>query len=522
MNIKKELNYLIQKLKDLSVKEKILIVIIITGIFFRFHNLAFYLHTDENIIAISSLKFFHEGFLKGLLYVSEHPPIARIVMGLTTIFTPSEYISLKYIGPNMYIHDYIAIEAIKDNYLQIRLLNALFGSLTILIIFLIGKDVKDTTAGLIAAAISSVSFNLITYSKLILMEAFFTLTFVLTILFFIKYLKKPTKKRLALMSFSLLLCLGSRQLQPLLLIPTLLISYYVLNKRKGLIKFSIALIIPALILFLIIYPPVIFLFALGQFGTQMVNKSIGSTILELMNIIFLRYSLLMTFTIVSFLCLLFFKVKKTKGSLEINRKKIEITPITVFFTTYLILLPLTFLLTRHNIEERYTIIFVPLISLVFSFYSEKIIKNKVLYYPLIALSLLNIFSLVMINDFPTEYGYHEIDVTSLNQLFISNVVGPTETVIKLMEENNSLILTNDVNLLIFYNNSLGIPLPNSYYCKPGFIKMADYLFIRGQINAFNKYTGEKVYLLCQELEAFNNTVYTNIFQDFNYTLIKVT
>src|SRR3989338_9218204 len=108
-----------------------LIFCIMVGIFVRFFNLNTYVFFDEAPNIISGIKFYHQTMKDGANYVAEHPPLARFLMGISSIFISSDYSTLKYFATTNYSQLFYGFEAIRDNFVWMRVISALAGSLTI-------------------------------------------------------------------------------------------------------------------------------------------------------------------------------------------------------------------------------------------------------------------------------------------------------------------------------------------------------------------------------------------------------
>jgi len=127
-----------------------LFALILLGIFFRLYNIGtLEINGDEEIIGISAVKLVHshsygifEGFGNSIdsydprLYLAEHPPVARFIMGLPTLFMNNSFEKIMSITPETYIYNYAAVTEFREVLLPLRLMSFTFGILAIIIIFL--------------------------------------------------------------------------------------------------------------------------------------------------------------------------------------------------------------------------------------------------------------------------------------------------------------------------------------------------------------------------------------------------
>jgi dolichyl-phosphate-mannose--protein O-mannosyl transferase len=149
-----------------------LIISIGIGIFVRFYGIGnSYLEGDEPSWIVSEIKLHHPGSYDARLNLYEHPPIARWFIGLPTSYISADYTMTVALPPNMNVWAYLA--PLKEVYVPLREVSAVFGALSILLIFLIAKNIYGTKAGIWSATIAALSFDLIFYSRWVLSESVF-------------------------------------------------------------------------------------------------------------------------------------------------------------------------------------------------------------------------------------------------------------------------------------------------------------------------------------------------------------
>ncbi|MEK6861036.1 MAG: glycosyltransferase family 39 protein, partial [Nanoarchaeota archaeon] len=251
-------------MQKFTLVQWILIIAIILGVFLRLYNLDDeYLFDDEQPSMIAEMKFHRQSFYDGAMYFQEHPPLGKWLLGIPSIFINADYRSLTFLGPNTFVLKYLTFESLKKNFPYIRLLNALIGILAILFTFLIIKDLFGLNAGLWSSAIMSLSADFIGLSRHDHLLKIVAVAFaIMTIYFYLKYLKSKDNYRFFYLVLTLVFftfCIGSRNFDPLFLIPTLIFSQFLINRgKKNLIEnivFVLLLAISFYIVFYYFYPP---------------------------------------------------------------------------------------------------------------------------------------------------------------------------------------------------------------------------------------------------------------------------
>jgi len=239
-----------------------LIFCILFGIFVRFYSLdrAFIIRDGVDFM-IAGIKLNHNNPYDARLWNLEHPPVGKWLIGFPTRFIDADYENTLSIPMNMYVWQYKAWDGLKDTYVAMRLMYAIFGSLTVLLVFLISRNLHGYEAGLWSATVASLSFDLIDYSRGGMAEiymCFFTLATVFTYLKYLESTSELEKTRYLVLTFIFFtLNLGTRSLQPLFLMPILALSQFVINKGKTKenIYFTTVLLAGFYVFMYVIYPP---------------------------------------------------------------------------------------------------------------------------------------------------------------------------------------------------------------------------------------------------------------------------
>ncbi len=396
-----------------------LVIVILFGIAVRFYFPTSYLiEPYESDIAISGLKMHHQNFTNGMRYSTVHPPVGEFFSGLFTYSNPPYNDLIRYYAPDdppLRTFVYFLHEPLTKNYTNMRLMSALFGALSIAFFFLIGRKIFGFAAGLFSAALASISVDMLIFSRVVTNEIYMIFFMIATIYFYIRYLEFSGRKKymfLTLVFFFLLFALGSRILQPLFLIPVLVISQLIFKWRykKEILLISLIIALAYFLMFGVIYKPNAEAFSWVFSSLLKINSPLdvlGNSLPRLLEDMIYRNSYISVLAIVSiiFVAIGFLVKNKFVGLWKILHNKgaavISILFITFFFALgfskygdpekFPVLKDLLVYASRYSI-----IIFIPLFALG-GFALEKISSRKlisVLILLIIAFDVYSIFSLL--------------------------------------------------------------------------------------------------------------------------------
>lgn len=248
-----------------------LVLCIFAGGFVRFYGIgAAFLERDETIYLISAIKLNHENPYDARWYNYEHPPIAKWFLGFPTRSIKADYSLTLSIPPEMYVFTYLA--PYKEVYKAVRRVSAVFGVFIVILIFLITKEIYGVKAGLWSTTVAALSFDLITYSRITYLDSTAIAFILATIYFYIKHIKTKKSGFLVLTVVSLTLALGTRALFPWLLVPTLIICHFLLNRggeefKKNII-FILLILTAVYINFYIVWPSSIYKSSIQHFEAE--------------------------------------------------------------------------------------------------------------------------------------------------------------------------------------------------------------------------------------------------------------
>ncbi len=144
---------------------------------------------DEPIYVVGGAKLLlQKGAYDPLLWNFEHPPAGKYLIGLATLLSPANLKPLIDLSPNNYLGlGYPAVaKAIDESLPFSRLSPALFGILLSIIICLFAKDLYGKKAGLLAFLISTISIDLLTWSRLAYLDIFLAFFFTVSSYIFYK------------------------------------------------------------------------------------------------------------------------------------------------------------------------------------------------------------------------------------------------------------------------------------------------------------------------------------------------
>jgi len=465
-----------------------LVLVIGLGIFVRLYALeAHYLNGDEEFYIVAAEKFHVGSDYDVRLWNYHAPPVAKYIMGLSLIFTDIDY-SIPYaIPPNLFVWNYLAYESIGKVYSLIRMVSALFGILFIIFIFLIGKELFGIMAGLLSAASASIAIDYIILSRTALIDIYLYAFVAATLFFYIKY-KNSTNKipHLVGIFISLILALGTKNLQSLIIIPPILYVEIIGNK-KNVLKTINFLFLIGLAFFIhnsFVYPaqfsePAREFFTTGQAQNIFYLNTIPTFFISL-------FTINSYFFLLSFILIAVYYIKRVHKQ-QIKNHIINPTPYSMIIILALLSL-FVFSLTTLNQNSKYiTQLAIPFFLLggfiIQGFWSKKIIKGAA-----VALLLIGLASVVLY--FPSYEDYPGQRVISFSSE--GRVFQPQLDFLKSM--GNPKVVTNNMNLLIFYDGTaVPIPVKNSPSCNTAFLEE---LRAGGYLGVFRNIGTDEKQFLC--------------------------
>ncbi len=450
-------------LKKLFRIEILLVILILFGVFMRFYKLDGPLEGDEVIYGISTMKFHKQGFTAGRDYVLEHPPLGKWIVGLPSNYINADYKPLKFLDKDMFVWAYIAYDALAKNYVALRTMEAVLGVSSLLLIFIIARQLFGFRAALWSTVIAALSFEMIGYSRVIFMESpmiFFTL---LTLFLYINYLKSSNRKRLlyfGLFFISLTVTLLTRHIQPLFLLPIFAVSQFLLNRNVKENLYVLALIgISYYMVFYVIFPQDIFSFGQARFGQSSALGFISFKIFQVIGHLIFRNSFLFLASLIAIGYITIQKGMKIRESIH---------PVLIIFfaLSFAAFSVLSFPLPRH-----YVFMFLPL-YIVGGYALEQVTKNKILYAVFILLAIVNVGMLVQ--QFPHFLTYFSLGGFQFQSMATMQPEDFQKKMDALDAANASNVMTNDPNVLIFFNGQKSPLTPAiDVYCNDKTVESLD-------------------------------------------------
>ncbi|MBL7206322.1 MAG: phospholipid carrier-dependent glycosyltransferase [Candidatus Aenigmarchaeota archaeon] len=515
-----------------------LIFCILFGIFFRFYDLgSAFMFRDEPITFIGGIKLHYDNPYDGRLWNYEHPAVAKWFIGLPTRFIATDYNEILQIPTNMYVWLYVGYEALSKTYVAMRLLTALFGVLSLALIFLITRELYGTKAGLWSTVIAALSFDLILYSRITFYETYLITFFLSSIFLYIKYLKtRESGKRILYMALTFVfvtLTIGTRSFNPLFIIPILLLSQFIINRRrmKENLLFIVLLIVSLRIVFFHIYPPEIRDIAQAAHGITSLGSIMGFSLIQEIMIIFSRNSYLF---IASILITIYSVLRVTRNNEGEPRRTISLTwikesiknpkPVLIISIAFWIIF-LGFGFSRYGTDARYLIIlFLPLFIMAGK-PMIKMAKNKMILSILIILIIVNMYGIVA--AFPYFGDYSNFGDPLWNRFVGTHEhQGAVRNAMKYLEsQGNPSVVTSEPNILIFYpGDADSIPIPNGKRCNPSYIeklKKAEPYVVYNTISPDNSNIENDMYT-CPAFRSLPMTLIESFEPDNSVRLYKIT
>lgn len=471
-------------MRSFTLIQWILIFTIFLGIILRLIGLGNeYLFDDEQPSMIAEMKFHRQSFYDGAMYFQEHPPLGKWLLGIPSAFIDANYVPLNYLTPNLFIWKHITYESLGKNYYLIRLLNALIGILAILFVYLIASKAFDKKSALWSATIFALSADFILYSRHDNLLKMPVVTFLLgTLYFYTKYLESKDNFKFIYLVSTLIFfsfSIGSRNYDPLFIIPTLLIGQFIINKgKKNLIENIIFVLLLAFCFYIVLYyfyPLEAKEFAQYHLEVKSPLKLIGFGMPGIFINSILRNSYAYSLVFIFFLILIF---KKDFIKAILNRN--SILPIIFLIVSFL---GISFTQKRFGYGASYNIAFFSAFHLL----SGKVIEylsNKKKIFTYIFILTLAISSFIYLMSFP--YGLW--DYSNLGSKYPTYNKGFDKVMVdnvlsELSKYGNPPLITDSLNLLIFYNGEkYPLPINHINYCNSELIESISkkdyFLFIK--------------------------------------------
>lgn len=284
-----------------------------------------------------------------------------------------------------------------------RSLSATLGALSLLLIFLIGREIANERVGLIAALIAAVSRIHIIFSQDAKHYMLFAALALLSSLFWIKFIKKNKTRDLALNIFFTVLCFYTHFFTIILIAIQNIFSIAFCKKIKNWIKGQIILtvfLIPSVIL---IYNA--FRYEVREMAELMLNKGFPAI---MANNIFIFIIAPILFISAAIFISLF--LKKKASYLKISKKPKKTQTALVIFT---ILLSLFYLLLEFIITEprgiiKYIFFLMPVIFLVIAYLIEIIYNKKIKFAVVFLIVAISLFAVINLFSVQTKDSMSEI------------------------------------------------------------------------------------------------------------------
>lgn len=460
-----------------------LILSIFLGILVRFYGIGnAWIEGDEPLTMISGIKLNHENNpYDPRLFLYENPPVARWFTGFPTRFIDTDFSPTVSIPLNLNVLSYFV--PFKEIYVQTRLVSALFGALSVLLVFLITRNLFGLKAGIWGAVSASMSFDLIFYSRWTLTEAMFVGLALLTLYFYILYLQeKNSMRRLLFMGLTAVfftLALGTRSFTPLFLIPALLLSQFLINrgKIKENILFTVLLLAGIYVFLSVFYPPEVRALAQKLHGVYSLSGVIKFSLPDVLLVNIYRNSYLYVFSLLLLLYEGFVYLMKSKDRISLKSLTDYLkNPAPSFAIVLLLIVSLAgFTFTKYSLPRYQVLLFIPLFILAGK-PLEKAAENKALSILLVFLVAINILFFVKVYPYYSEYqnfyfgkcGDYMISCSSTG--WQNHIPELKEAMSYLGGFGNPPVMTNEFNVLTFYKGE-AIPLITyDSRCNPNDVK----------------------------------------------------
>ncbi len=193
---------------------------------------------DESVHLLSGYQYWrHRDFGAN----PEHPPLLKLAASAPLMLEPLNALPVLS-GPTKASHSAGAIEFLYRNTVPVarllfeaRMAASVFVCVLLVLMFLVGRDMFDTTTGLMAAALFAFEPNMLANGPLITTDVAMTLGLFLVAFAGYRYASRPSTGRLALFGFALFVAVASKHSAVLLaaIVPVLMLADLVVVERQG-------------------------------------------------------------------------------------------------------------------------------------------------------------------------------------------------------------------------------------------------------------------------------------------------
>jgi hypothetical protein len=219
---------------------------------------------DERLYAAAGVQA-----VNGKIFIYEHPPISYYLFGLSTPFIPLDYGPVLELPGNWYygLSHPVIVGVISQALPAMRIIPIIISFLLAGVMFYYSKRLYGVRAALLVFFMASLSINILLYSSVLMMEIVMLFFGTTTILFYVlDYMPTRTQKNGLILFILLTLTLGTRALQPFIILAIILISEALrIMKRKEIDPVIWIAIGASVIAFFFYYPYENFSLSLQQF-----------------------------------------------------------------------------------------------------------------------------------------------------------------------------------------------------------------------------------------------------------------
>ncbi len=238
-----------------------LIGILILAVVFRFYNLNEpMVWVDEPIYVVGGVKLLLQdrNLYNPNLWNFEHPPLAKYLIGISTILAPVNFDAITQLQPNYYVglgNPNVA-EAMDASLTFSRSSAATFGVLLVMVVYLFARNLYGEVNAILAGLLAVLSVDLLTFSRNAHLDIFLFFFSTLGVYLFYKFVntegsrvifsktdfKLVLNNRLVYLLSSALtigLSLLTKTIQPFILFPVFLILYFLFRQKISLPEISI-------------------------------------------------------------------------------------------------------------------------------------------------------------------------------------------------------------------------------------------------------------------------------------------
>lgn len=168
---------------------------LLAGAYFRFTQPLDRVPTDdEAIVMVSAAKLntTHPSY-DPRYYNFEHPFLGKKILGEWISINAPKLTETAVIPVNLYTYNYLAAEELKEWEGSMRAVNAVFGLLLLIPVFLIARKWFGTRTGILSVIIFSLSIGFINLSRYLLQDGLLSFFYLSTIYLFMKYADSSTE-----------------------------------------------------------------------------------------------------------------------------------------------------------------------------------------------------------------------------------------------------------------------------------------------------------------------------------------